>query len=264
MLREQTRSPFSLLLCGVLLVACGGASEAGQALAPEAPEGTLESAMCAGSSVTTLSVDGASTYEGVLAGGGSWAVAWPANGVRLEYQVDGVLQSSEERLGASGGWSFSLSGASCYAHNLVVKAYPMVVDSSGTRTTCWTSSSKSVAYAVADVCKRACVCTGSACGNGSIGAYQGDIFTNVSLSQVQQSFQANPNTGWTCVVPAAVRGSGGPMGCYCAGYCGNGGIGADPNYFDLGLSKPTVDASYGGGKAGNRTGWLCGSWRGSF
>ena len=109
-----------------------------------------------------------------------------------------------------------------------------------------------------------CACTGSACGNNAIGGNQGDIFTNVSHTNVQQKFQTNPNTGWTCVVPAKTRGTGGPLGCYCKGYCGNGGIGADPNYFDLGLSQATVNGSYGGGKAGNKTGWLCGSSRGDF
>lgn len=109
-----------------------------------------------------------------------------------------------------------------------------------------------------------CVCTGSACGNDAIGGDQGDIFTKVSPAEVKDSFQTNPNTGWTCVVPAETRGSGGPLGCYCQDYCGNGGIGADPNYIDLGLSQATVDANYGGGEAGNQTGWLCGTYRGSF
>jgi len=46
--------------------------------------------------------------------------------------------------------------------------------------------------------------------------------------------------------------------------CGNGGvgIGADPNTFDLGLTQSTIDSKYGGGKPGNKTGWLCGSYRG--
>ncbi len=77
-------------------------------------------------------------------------------------------------------------------------------------------------------------------------------------------FVTNPNTGWTCVVPARVIGSGGPLGCFCAGSCGNGGIRADPNTFSLGLSQATIDKHYGGGKASNPTGWLCGPNRGSF
>lgn len=113
-----------------------------------------------------------------------------------------------------------------------------------------------------------CSCTGvsvqpsAGCGNGGIGGAQGDIFTNVPPATVQSSF--GPNTGWTCVVPSLVRGQGGPLGCFCANLCGNGGIGADPNTFDLGLSQSSVNSSYGGGQAGNKTGWLCGNYRGNW
>lgn len=110
----------------------------------------------------------------------------------------------------------------------------------------------------------ACSCTASACGNNAVGGDQGDVFSGLSPTTVDEMFLTNPNTGWTCVVPAKVRGSGGPLACFCAGYCGNGGIGADPNYFDLGLSPSTVSSSYGGGKPGNKTGWLCGNYRGTI
>jgi hypothetical protein len=107
-----------------------------------------------------------------------------------------------------------------------------------------------------------CTATPYGCGNGGIGGNTGDIFVNVPPADVKQYFGSG--TGWTCVVPSLVRGSGGPLGCFCAGYCGNGGIGADPNTFDLGLSQATIDKSYGGGQSGNKTGWLCGSYRGSW
>jgi hypothetical protein len=113
-----------------------------------------------------------------------------------------------------------------------------------------------------------CSCTGVqvnpalGCGNGGIGGNQGDIFTAVTPADVQQFFGAG--TGWTCVVPKAVWSSGGPLGCFCAGYCGNGGMGANPNTFSLGLTQTNVTASYGGGQAGNKTGWLCGSYRGAW
>jgi hypothetical protein len=110
----------------------------------------------------------------------------------------------------------------------------------------------------------ACSCTGIACGNNAIGGDQGDIFTGLSAQTVSELFTSNPNTGWTCVEPANIRGEGGPKGCYCANYCGNGGIGADPNYFDLGLSQEKIDKYYGGGAQGNQTGWLCGNYRGSI
>lgn len=117
-------------------------------------------------------------------------------------------------------------------------------------------------YAQAANLDQSCSCTAAACGNNAVGGDQGDIFTEIPASQVKANFQSNSNTGWTCVVPAKIRGDGGPKGCYCIGYCGNGGIGADPDYFDIGLSQSTINSSYGGGASGNRTWWLCGNYRG--
>jgi hypothetical protein len=109
-----------------------------------------------------------------------------------------------------------------------------------------------------------CVCTGGSCGNNAVGGDSGDIFSKVSPESVKGSFQTSSSTGWTCFTPAKVRGAGGPLGCFCKGSCGNGGIGADPNYVDLGITQAIVDKSYGGGKPGNKTGWLCGKSRGDF
>jgi hypothetical protein len=114
-----------------------------------------------------------------------------------------------------------------------------------------------------------CSCTGisptaTGCGNNAIGGDQGDIFTNITPADVAKYFTANPNTGWTCLVPSKTRGKGGPLGCFCQKYCGNGGIGANPGTFDLGLNQAKINQGYGGGKAGNPTGWLCGNYRGSF
>ncbi|WPB82003.1 hypothetical protein KYC5002_23175 [Archangium violaceum] len=145
---------FSLrfLLAGVLaLSACDGGSEAG--LSPdEASLGTHESAMCLGTSVSSLTLSGASTYQGDMAGGGTWTVAYPANAVRLEYYVDGALRSSDERTGSSGSWSFSAAGFTCGISNtLQVRAYPMVVDSANNRTTCW-DAPRSFSYVVIESC----------------------------------------------------------------------------------------------------------------
>lgn len=112
--------------------------------------------------------------------------------------------------------------------------------------------------------KVTCICTGAACGNNAVGGDKGDIFSNIAAATAKAKFQTNASTGWTCVVPAKTRGTGGPLGCFCKGSCGNGGIGADPNYFDIGLTQDTVNKSYGGGKAGNKTGWLCGNYRGEY
>jgi hypothetical protein len=84
----------------------------------------------------------------VLSANGSWTVSSGANAVRLEYYVNGTLSTVEERVGVTGDWTFSASGAYCgIAHTLEVKAWPMIIDSAGNRTTCsaaLTSASQSV------------------------------------------------------------------------------------------------------------------------
>ena len=142
-------APFWALLLGLWLGACGGVPEAGLAPGDE-PLGTQESALCVGLSVTTLTTSGISSYQGELAGSGSWAVSSGANGIRLEYYLDGVLLSVEERLGTSGTWYFS-GEMTCGTHTFQVRGYPMVVDSGGTRTTCY-SGSKSVSQSVTETC----------------------------------------------------------------------------------------------------------------
>ncbi|AKJ06039.1 hypothetical protein ATI61_110217 [Archangium gephyra] len=135
-LQKTIRSFTCSLMSGLLLAACGGASE--DALAPaEEQLGTRESAMCVDLDVSMLTIDGVSSYEGVAAGAGQWAVSTGANGVRMEFSVDGVLRSSTEYLGTSGTWNFSAGSMGCGNHLLEVKAFPMVVDSAGNRTTCY-------------------------------------------------------------------------------------------------------------------------------
>ncbi|HEX5746806.1 MAG TPA: hypothetical protein VFZ09_11210 [Archangium sp.] len=148
MKRDLARRPASLLLSGLLLLAaCGVSSEAEVTPAGE-PLGTREAAICSGTSVSTLSLAGISTYQGEMAGAGDWAVTYPANAVRLEYYVDGTLIGTAERCNASGGlssctgsgsWSFSLAGVSCGAHTFQIKAYPMTISSAGDRETCWSN-----------------------------------------------------------------------------------------------------------------------------
>ncbi|HYO51432.1 MAG TPA: hypothetical protein VEU50_01415 [Archangium sp.] len=118
-----------------LLVACGGNPEV--VSAAEESLGTQESAMCSGLSVSNLALSGASIYQGELAGSGPWAVSAGANAVRLEYSINNTLYASEERAGTSGTWYFSHAGLACGTYSLQVKAWPMVVDSAGNRTTCW-------------------------------------------------------------------------------------------------------------------------------
>jgi hypothetical protein len=175
MLRSLIRSPLLLLLSGLMLTACGGAPEAGLAPTDEELLGTTEAPLCSGASVSTLTIAGISTYLGEMAGSGSWAVTYPANAVRLEFYIDGVLQSVTEQPGSSGTWYFSQTGVACGTRAFMVKAIPMVIDSGGVRTTCWTSGpltrSQNVTETCAPTASLSCSftspvydCTGSASG----------------------------------------------------------------------------------------------------
>ncbi|OJT24386.1 hypothetical protein BO221_14585 [Archangium sp. Cb G35] len=108
--------------------------ETGLAPAAEEALGTQESALdCAGASVTSLNMGAVSSWGGVLAtGGGTWSVAYPANGIILEYYVDNVLRGTQPILGdsnRSGTWTFNDSPIACGAHNLEVRGYPAIFDS---------------------------------------------------------------------------------------------------------------------------------------
>ena len=75
-----------LLVCGLLLSACGVAHEDG---ATQEPPGTTEAAICSGLSVSSLGIiTGASSYGGI-------------NAIRLEYYVDGVPRGYDQRPGDS-------------------------------------------------------------------------------------------------------------------------------------------------------------------
>ncbi|HEX5746035.1 MAG TPA: hypothetical protein VFZ09_07315 [Archangium sp.] len=147
MQRDLIRVPSCFLLCWLMLTACG-VSETGVS-PPEELLGSQESALCSGTSVTSLTLSGIDAYCGELAGSGTWAVAWPANAVRLEYYLDGALSASEERrpdtAGTfSGSWYYSKAGVSTGSHTFLVKAIPMVIDSADNRTTCWDSPGRSI------------------------------------------------------------------------------------------------------------------------
>jgi hypothetical protein len=150
MQRHPVRASLCSLLSVLLLAACGGNPEA-LPTSPEEALGTQEAAVCSGLSVTTLTIAGASTYQGEMAASGPWVTSSGANAVRLEYYIDGVLKASEERTGASGTWYFSQAGVSCGTHTLLVKAYPMVIDSGGNRTTCW-GAPKTASQNVTEAC----------------------------------------------------------------------------------------------------------------
>ncbi|MET0401462.1 MAG: hypothetical protein ABW123_03625 [Cystobacter sp.] len=155
--------PGCLLLWALLLSACGPTLESGQARASEEPLGQLESGLCANSSVSELKLGGISTYQTEMAGGGTWSILAPANGIHLEYFLDGVLQSVDERPGMAGDWYFSQKPVACGSRNFLVKAYPMVIDSAGNRTVCMTSGAQSLTKVVTEDCPSVCgdgVCSG--------------------------------------------------------------------------------------------------------
>jgi hypothetical protein len=187
--RRPTRSALGPLLSGLLLAACGAGELPGSEWVPsEEPLGTREAAMCSGLSVTSLTLDGISTYQGELAGAGTYAVSTFANAVSLEFSVDGQTPSSTERLGSSGTWSYSRTGVACGSRTFEVKAYPMVVASDGTKTVC-RESYKSVTRIVTEPCPTiasiSCSristekvrCTGQ--GSGGSGAYTPSWKTSV-------------------------------------------------------------------------------------
>ncbi|HSP78706.1 MAG TPA: hypothetical protein VLQ93_09270 [Myxococcaceae bacterium] len=134
-----------------LLLGCGGDTSEAVGAEPGESLGTQESALCSGLSVTSLVISDASTYQGTMAAVGTWAVSQFANAVRLDYYVDGVLYSSDERPGNSGTWYFSANGVACGTRTLMVKAYPMVIDSNDNRTTCWTAPN-TVSQSVTEPC----------------------------------------------------------------------------------------------------------------
>ena len=114
---------------------------------------------------------------------------------------------------------------------------------------------------IAHTGKLACVCTENSCGSGIVSGKAGDIFIKQSLFHAREFFTTHSRTGWTCAVPNKTSSSSGATGCYCKGYCGNGGRGADPKTLVLGVSQSSIDKYYGGGEKDNGTGWICGNIR---
>lgn len=161
------RSTFPALLSGLLLVmaACGPVTETEPTSSTE-PLGTQQSAMCIGLSVTSLTITGVSSYQGDLAGAGTWAVSTGANGVTVEYYVDGVKHDSDEYRGTSGNWYFSRAGQTCGSHMFQVRAWPMVFASDGTASSCSSNpraANKGFSEACTNSCQNKC---GSTSGTG--------------------------------------------------------------------------------------------------
>ncbi|SEU35215.1 hypothetical protein [Stigmatella erecta] len=152
MLGKTIRTSLWAWMAGVLLVACGGTHlEADSALAEESL-GTQESSLCAGLSVSSLTLSDATMYLNEVSGVGYWAVSQFSNAVRLDYYIDGVRYAFDERPGNAGAWYFSTVGIPCGTHYFQVNAWPMVIDSNGNRTTCGSTPSRTVGKYVSWAC----------------------------------------------------------------------------------------------------------------
>lgn len=167
MSRAWMKSSPKWLFAGLLAVACGGPLET-PSEPSSSPLASQESELCAGLSVTSLTLTGASTYQGEMAGSGTWSVSTFANAIHLKYYIDGVLQTLEDRPGKSSSWYFSQTGLNCvYRHELRVDAMPMVIDSNGGRTTC-TSGGKSVSTVIGEDCATNQPCANCHAGPGLV------------------------------------------------------------------------------------------------
>jgi hypothetical protein len=180
MQRESIRWTFRALLAGLMLTGCGGAPEE-----ELADLGTRESAICSGSSVSNLTISNATSWGGELVAIGDWTVTYPANGVHLDFYVDGVLRGQAEREGdvnRSGTYNFSYSPVGCGSHTFEVKAYPMTFASGQATDWCPTSGPQAKSTAFSQSCPTASLscslsgsyinCTGSGSGgSGSLTPY---------------------------------------------------------------------------------------------
>ncbi|HYO71239.1 MAG TPA: hypothetical protein VEU33_34680 [Archangium sp.] len=159
MTHKTLHIPLGVLLAGLVLAACGGVPDAGQEPLDEGQTGRREAALCSGLSVTDLTLNGISTFQGEMAGNGAWTVSTSSNAARLEFYVDGALRSVSEEVGTpnatgtiSGSWYFSATGVACGTHTFEVRAWPMVISSSGSRTTCYENAPRVITRSVTEAC----------------------------------------------------------------------------------------------------------------
>jgi hypothetical protein len=158
MKRDLSHSPLSALLAGLMLAACGAPDEG-----RPAPSEDLEaqgSAICSGSSVSALSLAGFSSWGGEAAGSGSWTVTYPANGIHVDYYIDGTLRGSSDILGnasRSGTWNFSYSPVNCGSHTFEARSYPITINSGGTIDRCPSSGPKSLTTSFSQSCPTASI-----------------------------------------------------------------------------------------------------------
>jgi hypothetical protein len=130
MKRDPRKASLNALWSGVLLAACGGPLEEGH-LPAEELQGTRESALCVGATVSALTISSISAYGGEASGSGTWSVTYPANGIHLDYYVDGIKRGEQDlqaNSGRSGTWAYSYRPVSCgQSHSFELKAYPLSI-----------------------------------------------------------------------------------------------------------------------------------------
>jgi hypothetical protein len=185
MKRDPRKTALNALLSGLLLAACGGPTEEGATLSEELL-GTGSSALCSGASVSSLTISSFSSHGGEASGGGTWSVTYPANGIHLDYYIDGIKRGEQDIQGNSsrtGNWSFSYRPVSCgQSHSLELKAYPLSILSTNIDR-CQTSGPSSASATFSEACPSntlSCTrtsstelsCTGSGDG-GTGGPYTG-------------------------------------------------------------------------------------------
>jgi hypothetical protein len=210
MARDLLKASLKALLSGLLLTACGGPAEEAPTAA-EAPLGTEASALCTGATVSSITISSVTAFGGEASGSGTWSVTSPANGIHLEFYIDGIKRGEQQLRGDSnraGTWSFSYRPVACGgSHTLVLKAYPLSILSTGVDR-CETSSPASASAAFSEACPTSTLscarsssteiaCTGSGAG-GTGGPYTGQwqrTEENRSTGSVYQSgWYAGPLT----------------------------------------------------------------------
>jgi hypothetical protein len=218
--RKTTHLPLCSLLSGFMLAACGGVpDETGLAPAGETL-GTQEAALdCAGAAVTDLTIDGMSSWGGVVSGAGRWTATHPANAVKLFFYIDGAPQGDDTELSEPtsttapnphGGWNFNANVA-CGTHTFEVRAYPSNISSTGTQETCSTGY-LSKTYSFTQGCPTATLsctssswnlnCTGSGSG-GTGGPYIS--YWRESEGTSTSEWQQGSSSYETFCIPATTR-----------------------------------------------------------
>jgi hypothetical protein len=185
MKRHLWKVSLKAVLPGVLLAACGGPLEKGEAPTEELL-GTQEAALCSGASVSSLTITSFGTYGGEASGSGTWTVTYPANGIHLDYYIDGIKRGEQDLQGnssRSGSWAFTYRPVSCgQAHSFELKAYPLSILSTSIDR-CQTSGPSAASATFSEACPTntlSCTrsssteisCTGNGAG-GTGGPYTG-------------------------------------------------------------------------------------------